>query len=325
MTGLAVILSVCVVVLVACSSKTAPARRRQRPRSLDAHRADRASSGTSGPSPGVTATSVTVGQVDDLSSPIPGLFKGAEDGTKAYFAYINSQGGVNGRRLILDAQDSTFQGGQVATATGTQIRTEFALVGGFSLLDSAEKPLIDIARVPDVGFSLSPGLSTDPYLYSPLPNPENYYPLNLFKYLKKKYPQAIKKVGIIWENATASTTAAETAVESRHEGRGIPDRLRPRRGALRHQLPARHHLHEEQGREDVLLDGAARQLRGHARQAVPAAELHGPQHRGCRLLGASCCPWPAAPPTTCTSSRGTPSTSARTPRPSPPWGCSTSG
>jgi len=162
-----------------------------------------------------------VGQVDDLSSPIPGLFKGAEDGTKAYFAYINSMGGVNGRKLILDAEDSTFQGGQVATVTGTQIRTEFALVGGFSLLDSAEKPLIDIAHVPDVGFSLSPGLSSDPYLYSPLPNPATYYPLNLFKFLAKQYPQAVKKVGIIWENATASTTAAETAVEAAMKASGM--------------------------------------------------------------------------------------------------------
>jgi ABC-type branched-subunit amino acid transport system substrate-binding protein len=164
---------------------------------------------------------VTVGQVDDLSSPIPGLFKGAEDGTKAYFAYINSKGGVNGRKLVLDAQDSTFQGGQVATVTGTQIRTDFALVGGFSLLDNAEKPLIDLARVPDVGFSLSPGLSTDPYLYSPLPNPGSYYPLNLFLYLKQKYPQAVKKVGVIWENATASTTAAENAVEAAMKAAGM--------------------------------------------------------------------------------------------------------
>jgi ABC-type branched-subunit amino acid transport system substrate-binding protein len=164
---------------------------------------------------------VTVGQVDDLSSPIPGLFKGAEDGTKAYFAYVNSMGGVNGRKLVLDAQDSAFQGGQVSTETGTQIRTEFALVGGFSLLDNAEKPLIDIAHVPDVGFSLSPGLATDPYLYSPLPNPINYYPLNLFKFLKQKYPKAVKHVGIIWENATASTTAAENAVESAMKSAGF--------------------------------------------------------------------------------------------------------
>jgi ABC-type branched-subunit amino acid transport system substrate-binding protein len=50
-------------------------------------------------SPGVNATTVTVGQVDDLTAPLPGLFKGAEDGTEAYFDYINSLGGVNGRKI----------------------------------------------------------------------------------------------------------------------------------------------------------------------------------------------------------------------------------
>jgi len=217
-TGFVVLLSVCAVALVACSKTPSATSPTTQPSSTPT---GGSSSGSSGSSPGVTATSVTVGQVDDLSSPIPGLFKGAEDGTKAYFAYINSLGGVNGRRLILDAEDSTFQGGEVATVTGNQIRTEFALVGGFSLLDSAEKPLIDLAHVPDVGFSLSPGLSTDPYLYSPLPNPENYYPLNLFLFLKQKYPQAVKKVGIIWENATASTTAAENAVEAAMKSAGF--------------------------------------------------------------------------------------------------------
>jgi ABC-type branched-subunit amino acid transport system substrate-binding protein len=205
------------VILVACSSKTTPGSTAS---SASSTPTGGDSSGTSGSSPGVTADAVTVGQVDDLSSPIPGLFKGAEDGTKAYFAYINSLGGVNGRKLKLDAEDSTFQGGEVATETGAQIRTEFALVGGFSLLDSAEKPLIDIAHVPDVGFSLSPGLSSDPYLYSPLPNPSSYYPLNLFLYLKSKYPQAVKKVGIIWENATASTMSAEHAVEAAMKAAG---------------------------------------------------------------------------------------------------------
>jgi ABC-type branched-subunit amino acid transport system substrate-binding protein len=155
-----------------------------------------------------------VGQVDDLSSPIPGLFKGAEEGTEAYFAYVNSKGGVDGRKIHLDAQDSTFQGGQVATATAAQIKSDFALVGGFSLLDEAEQPLIDLAHMPDVGLSLSPGFATDPNLYSPIPNSIHYYPLNFFKYFASKYPQAVKKVGIIWENATASTTANEDAVES---------------------------------------------------------------------------------------------------------------
>ena len=106
---LALLLSVFAVILVACSSKT-PATTTSAPSSSNPGGGS-SSSGTSGSSPGVTADSVTVGQVDDLSSPIPGLFKGAEDGTKAYFAYINSLGGVNGRMIKLDAEDSTFQGG----------------------------------------------------------------------------------------------------------------------------------------------------------------------------------------------------------------------
>jgi branched-chain amino acid transport system substrate-binding protein len=170
--------------------------------------------GATGLSPGVKDNSISVGQVDDLSSPIPGLFKGAEDGTEAYFAYINSKGGVNGRQIHLDVQDSTFQGGQVATATASQVKNDFALVGGFSLLDQAEQPIIDLAHMPDIGISLNPGLVSDPNLYSPVPNPIGHYPLNFFKYFASKYPQAVKKVGIIWENATASTKANEDAVES---------------------------------------------------------------------------------------------------------------
>jgi ABC-type branched-subunit amino acid transport system substrate-binding protein len=169
----------------------------------------------------VTATTIKVGQVDDLSAPLPGLFKGAEDGTKAYFDYINSQGGVDGRKLQLDAQDSAFQGGQVATETATQIHNDFALVGGFSLLDSSEKPLIDLAQMPDVGFPLDTDMASDPYVYSPLPNPINNYPLGVFKYLKQKYPNAVKHVGIIWESATASTKASEHAFESAMNAAGF--------------------------------------------------------------------------------------------------------
>lgn len=174
-----------------------------------------------GPVPGVTSNSVTVGQVDDLTIPLPGLFEGAVQGTKAYFDYINSQGGVYGRQLHLDAQDSLFSGGSVATETATQTKDDFALVGGFSLLDSAEQTIIDITHMPDIGFPLSSSMITDPNVYSALPNPANDYPLGFFQYLKKKYPQAVKHVGIIWEKATASTTSSEDAFERAIKGAGF--------------------------------------------------------------------------------------------------------
>jgi ABC-type branched-subunit amino acid transport system substrate-binding protein len=205
-----VIAVLCVgVVVAACSSTT--------PTSSTSSSSPPVSTG-GGPvpaiSPGVTNDSVTVGQIDELSSPIPGLFKGAEDGTKAYFAYINSQGGVNGRKLILDAQDSGFASGQVASITASQVQHEFALVGGFSLLDGAEKNIIDFSRTPAVEFSLDPSMFSDPLVYSALPNPGFYYPLGVFKYLKQQYPQAVRKVGIIWENATATTRTSEASFEN---------------------------------------------------------------------------------------------------------------
>jgi ABC-type branched-subunit amino acid transport system substrate-binding protein len=172
-------------------------------------------------STGVTSTSVTVGQVDDLTAPLPGLFKGAEDGTRAYFDYVNSTGGVNGRKIELDAQDSAYNDGTVANATTAQIKSDFALVGGFSLDDSAEEPLIKTAGMPDIAYPLDPDLSNLPTAYSPTPNTANDYPLTAFKVIKQKFPQDIKHMGILWANATASTASSEKAFERAAESEGF--------------------------------------------------------------------------------------------------------
>ncbi len=176
---------------------------------------------TGAPSPGVTATSVTVGQVDDLTLPLPGLFKGAEDGTQAYFDYINSLGGVNGRMIKLDAADSLYSDGTVASDTTTQIKNDFALVGGFSLDDAAETPLVAAAKMPVVAYPLDPGLSDLPTSYSPFPNADNEAPTTIFKVLKKKFPTQIKHVGILWANATPATAIAEKAFERAAKAEGF--------------------------------------------------------------------------------------------------------
>jgi len=172
-------------------------------------------------SPGVTDTSVTVGQVDDLTAPLPGLFKGAEDGTEAYFDYIDSLGGVNGRLIHLDAQDSAYSEGTVANDTAAQIKNDFALVGGFSLDDAAEEPLVKAAGMPDVAYPLDPGLADLPTSYSPFPNGDSDAPTTIFKVLKKKFPTQIKHVGILWANATASTAVAERAFERAAKAEGF--------------------------------------------------------------------------------------------------------
>ena len=168
--------------------------------------------------PGVTPTTVTVGQIDDLSAPIPGLFKGAEDGTKAYFAYVNSTGGVNGRHLILDARDSAFQAGNVTSEAKAIAATDFAMVGGFEVLDAAEQPVIDATKLPDIAYALSPSLATDPNVYNAQPSASAQlgWPTGSYTYFANTFPKAVKSVGELYSTASAALwKAGDAAAESR--------------------------------------------------------------------------------------------------------------
>ncbi len=159
--------------------------------------------------PGVTANSITVGSISDISEPIPGLFEGAKIGTEAYFAYINSQGGVNGRKLILDARDSAFSSGTVANEASSIAAKDFAIVGGFSLLDGSEQPAVDAAHLPVVTQVLTPAYYSDANLYSAVPLVTNGEIDGPFKWLKSKYPKDIQHVGVIGSSAAATAVTAE--------------------------------------------------------------------------------------------------------------------
>jgi ABC-type branched-subunit amino acid transport system substrate-binding protein len=170
--------------------------------------------------PGITANTVTVGSISDISSPVPGLFAGAKTGTEAYFAYINSQGGVNGRKLILNGMDSAFSPGTVTNETQGIAKSDFAIVGGFSLLDGAEQPIVDANKLPMVAETLTPTMFADPNVYSAVPMVNNGDPTGPYKWLKSKYPAAVKAVGVIGDNATASVLAAEKTDRSLTESLG---------------------------------------------------------------------------------------------------------
>ncbi len=167
------------------------------------------SAGAAVATPGVTSNSITVGSISDISSPIAGLFEGAKVGTEAYFAYINSKGGVNGRKLVLNGMDSAFSSGTVANEAQSIAKNDFAIVGGFSLLDGSEQAAIDAAKLPTVTQVLTTALYSDPNLYSAIPLVAGGEATGPFKWLKSKYPAAVKAVGVIGSNAAATAVTAE--------------------------------------------------------------------------------------------------------------------
>ncbi len=145
-------------------------------------------------SPGLTASTVTVGNVSTESL---GLFTGSIVGTKAYAAYVNAQGGINGRRLVVDAQDDEFTGAKNKQLTQSAVQNDFAIVGSFSLEDSFGGSVVaQNPNVPDVSTTLDPTLSRLPNSYSANPTGKGW-PTGPVNYFGKKYPKQKLHTGVL--------------------------------------------------------------------------------------------------------------------------------
>ena len=60
-----------------------------------------------------------------------------------------------------------------------------------------------------VAQALTPSLFKDPNVYGAVPQVNNGQSSGPFKWLKSKYPSAVKALGLIGDNATASVLANE--------------------------------------------------------------------------------------------------------------------
>ncbi len=152
---------------------------------------------------GVTSTSITVGNVSIISGPVPGLFEGASIGVKAYFDYINSKGGVDGRKLLVEAKDDAFSGQQNETETQDAINSDFAMVGSFSLFDGYGcKALAADPAVPDVSVTLDPNAGALPNDFSADPTVLGST-LGTWQYYKKHYPKDLNIGTIVSDTSSA--------------------------------------------------------------------------------------------------------------------------
>jgi hypothetical protein len=57
-------------------------------------------------------------------------------GTEAYADYVNAQGGINGRKIVVDSSDDQYSGPPNKQETQADVDKDFAMVGGFSLFDN---------------------------------------------------------------------------------------------------------------------------------------------------------------------------------------------
>jgi ABC-type branched-subunit amino acid transport system substrate-binding protein len=175
---------------------------------------------------GVTATTISIGSIADLAGPVPGLFQGAIAGTQAYVAKVNAEGGIYGRKLKLDVNDSQMDCGQYQAGTARVMQKDFAMVGSFSLYDGCGvKELQKDPSFSDVHSALQNSAQAYKNNFSVAPL-EQGWRLGPLEYMKKKFGGAYQHIGSIYASVGggAETWAHCKAAISSTGGEVVYDR-----------------------------------------------------------------------------------------------------
>lgn len=91
---------------------------------------------------GVTATEITVTVMADTGSPLaPGLFQGNVDALNAYAEYINANGGIGCRDLVVKSWDSKLMPEESKNGLIDACAGSLAMVGGNSLFNPDVSPM----------------------------------------------------------------------------------------------------------------------------------------------------------------------------------------
>ena len=90
---------------------------------------------------GVSPTTITISVIADTGSPLrPGLFQGSVDGVEAWAKYINANGGLACRQVVVKALDSYLAEDNAENAVTTACGNSLAMVGTTALFLDNMKP-----------------------------------------------------------------------------------------------------------------------------------------------------------------------------------------
>jgi ABC-type branched-subunit amino acid transport system substrate-binding protein len=159
---------------------------------------------TSQATPGVTAKSILIEGTFPLSGPASG-YAPIPVGMKAYFDYVNSKGGVNGRKIDFRYDDDGYNPANTVQITHKYVEQDhaFALVGGLGTEpQTAVRQYLNDNKVPQL--FVSTGATTFDRDWSQYPWTLGWQPdyeaegAIYGKYIAKNFPTA--KVGVLFQD-----------------------------------------------------------------------------------------------------------------------------
>jgi ABC-type branched-subunit amino acid transport system substrate-binding protein len=113
---------------------------------------------------GISATEIRLAVIADVDTPVqPGLFQKSVDAMKAWAKVVNKDGGIAGRKVVIDFIDSKLNPSETRNAIIKACSEDFAMVGGEALFLSNVDDLVACKNSAGkaIGLPDMPGLALD--------------------------------------------------------------------------------------------------------------------------------------------------------------------
>lgn len=114
---------------------------------------------------GITPTTIRIGVIADVDTSFsPGLFQGTVDGVKGFASFMNANGGLAGRQVVVDFYDSKLNPDDARNGIVKACQTDYALVGTTALFVNNVDDMVackDMAGAA-TGLPEMPELQTEP-------------------------------------------------------------------------------------------------------------------------------------------------------------------
>jgi ABC-type branched-subunit amino acid transport system substrate-binding protein len=158
---------------------------------------------------GVTATTITVGNIASISGVVPGLTESAQQATEAWAAYVNSTGGICGRQVKVQPFDDGSDSSTNYADAEQACSSDFAMVGNASGFDDGSATAVGSCGIPTMAAEVSTGAAGNTAdIFGASPGNSHYYPLGPGNYIKSLYPNAIKHAAEIYLQVPATQEQA---------------------------------------------------------------------------------------------------------------------
>jgi ABC-type branched-subunit amino acid transport system substrate-binding protein len=180
---------------------------------------------------GVSADTIEIAVISDKAGQVKVPTASVEESMKAFVAWCNGFGGINGRQLELTAIDSKLFSHLEATKEACDSGV-FALVGSGSVTDNqGAQEMVDcgLVEVPAYTATAAKGLSDN--LVAPVPNPSDAFPVGAARWVAERHPDAITKAAILAPDIETTNVQVQRQIEA-YESEGFEFVYVKKTGAL---------------------------------------------------------------------------------------------